>query len=339
MLKGGQRRKPVRSKPVVTVDSDYLDVNIAPDEWSINYGHMPVLLREAIVALDVKANGFYVDLTLGGGGHSRLILSRLGSKGRLLALDKDPDALAWAAVWGQGDKRLILKRSGFDRIDEVLAELKLGPADGLLADLGLSSRQLLGVGRGFSWLKDEPLDMRMDPDSELTAYEVVNAWPEEKLLDLIRYKAEERSSHKITKTIVAARAQKPVETTGELAELVSRVLRRKGHQAHSNPATKVFMGLRLAVNQEMEALATLLKKAPGCLNPGGRMVVISFHSLEDRQVKRTFQSREGHKIWENLFKKPIVATGSEIDKNRRARSAKLRVARLIDETNVEESNS
>jgi 16S rRNA (cytosine1402-N4)-methyltransferase len=299
------------------------------DDWSLAFGHVPVLGFETLLALDIKAGGFYVDLTLGGGGHSRLILSRLGPRGRLLALDKDPDALAFATIWGLGDRRLILKKASFDRIDEVLAELKLRPADGLLADLGLSSRQLLGTGRGFSWLKDELLDMRIDPESELTAFNIVNEWPEDKLNELFRLKAEERRSHRITKTIVAARAKNPVTTTGELADLVKRALGRSGHRSRINPATQTFMGLRLEVNQEMEALTALLKKAPGCLKPGGRLAVISFHSLEDRKVKECFLSTEGKKIWQSLLKKPITPSKIELDRNKRSRSAKLRVACII----------
>ncbi|MDR0549316.1 MAG: 16S rRNA (cytosine(1402)-N(4))-methyltransferase RsmH [Deltaproteobacteria bacterium] len=325
------RPKSLKPKPktqsAIIDDPDFLLVTPEPDEWSRQFCHSPVLPRETLLALQVKPDGRYVDLTLGSGGHSRLILSRLGPKGRLLAIDKDPEALAFAALWGKNDPRLILKRASFDKIDEIFKELKWKPADGLLADLGLSSRQLLGSGRGFSWQKNEPLDMRMDPDSELTAFEVVNSWPAEKLLELIRDKAEERSPYRITKTIVAAREKKPIETTGDLSELLKRVIRRSsGHQA-LNPATKVFMGIRLAVNLEMEALTTLLKKAPACLKPGANLVVISFQSHEDRQVKRAFTSVEGKKIWDNLFKKPITALRSEIEINRRARSAKMRVGR------------
>ncbi|MDR1083747.1 MAG: 16S rRNA (cytosine(1402)-N(4))-methyltransferase RsmH [Deltaproteobacteria bacterium] len=323
-----------RGKPLKSV---WLDVPpdlkypfYEPDEWSKAFGHIPVMPNETTVALDVKPRGFYVDLTMGGGGHSRMILSQLGPKGRLLALDRDPEAVRWASIWAHGDRRLILKRANFSRLDEILEELNLGLPDGLLADLGLSSRQILGPGRGFSWLRDEPLDMRMDPESGLTAYDIVNEWPEDKLIELIRYKAEERSSVRLTKTIMNHRARKPLETTGELADLVGKVLWRTGHHARSNLATKVFMGLRLVVNQEMEALDALLKKAHGCLKPGGRMVVISFHSLEDRQVKRTFGSLAGKKYWEALYKKPVQPTRTEVAENRKARSAKLRAARRLE---------
>ncbi|MDR1576686.1 MAG: 16S rRNA (cytosine(1402)-N(4))-methyltransferase RsmH [Deltaproteobacteria bacterium] len=322
-------KRPYRPRPVIEVNPDCLvDKEFQPDEWSLAFGHIPVLARESVLALNIKENGVYVDLTMGGGGHTRQILSQLGPKGRLLALDRDAETLIWAGLWGQGDPRLILKKANFDDIDSILAELKLGRVDGMLADLGLSSRQLFGPGRGFSWQIDEPLDMRMDPESGVTAYDIVNSWPEHKLIDLIRFIAEERSGFRLAKRIVEERAKKPLKTTGDLADLVSKVLRRSGHHARTNPATKVFMGIRLVVNREMEALATLLKKAPGCLKPEGRLVVISFQSLEDRQVKKCFCSMEGKKIWDNLFKKPITPTELELENNHRSRSAKLRIGRL-----------
>ncbi|MDR1395426.1 MAG: 16S rRNA (cytosine(1402)-N(4))-methyltransferase RsmH [Deltaproteobacteria bacterium] len=335
---GKSSKKPARSILDVLPDNykDLLDFH--PDDWSKAFGHIPVMAAEAVNALDVLSDGFYVDLTLGGGGHSRFILSMLGPKGRLLCLDKDPDALAWASVWAGGDRRVILKKSSFEKIDSVLEELNLGPADGLLADLGLSARQIFSPGRGFSWLKEEPLDMRMDPETNnLTACQIINTWPEDKLADLIRFKAEERSSVRLSKSIINERAIKPFQTTVDLAKLVYKVLRRSGHHSRMNPATKLFMGLRLTVNQEMEALSELLKIAPVCLKPKGRLAVISFHSLEDRLVKSAFGSIEGRKIWESMYKKPITASKREIERNRRARSAKLRIGRLrqVDEEVLE----
>ncbi|MDR2141137.1 MAG: 16S rRNA (cytosine(1402)-N(4))-methyltransferase RsmH [Deltaproteobacteria bacterium] len=326
-IQPAQESSSANAAPIIAPNPGIRDFK--PDEWSLAFGHIPVLPGETLEALNIKEKGFYVDLTMGGGGHSRLILSKLGPKGRLLALDKDPETLSWAAIWGQGDPRLIIKRASFDQIDSVLAELGLGPADGLLADLGLSSRQLFSPGRGFSWQNDESLDMRLDPDNEVTAFDIVNHWPEKQLTDLIQRLAEERSGARLTKAILAERAKNPVKTTRELAELVKKVLWRPGHHAHFNLATKVFMGLRVAVNQEMEALATLLRKAPGCLNPGGHLVVIAFHSLEDRQVKQCFASREGQKIWKNMFKKPVTPSENELSLNRRARSAKMRVGELL----------
>ncbi|MDR1608654.1 MAG: 16S rRNA (cytosine(1402)-N(4))-methyltransferase RsmH [Deltaproteobacteria bacterium] len=328
--RSSQRKKPIRPfKPLPTVDPDYVDISYKPDDWSVAFGHVPVLPQEVVWNMDIKPSGFYVDLTMGGGGHSRYILSQLGQNGRLLALDKDSEPHLWAKLWGQDDKRLITIKAGFEEIKSVLADLKLGPVDAMLADLGLSSRQLFSNGRGFSVQSIEPLDMRLDPTTKVTAFEIVNSWSEEELVDLIRYRAEERSGVQIAKRIVEKRTIKPIRTTGELADLASEVLRRTGHRSRDiNIATKLFMGFRLVVNQEVEALRTLLQVAPSCLKPEGRLVVISFNSLEDRQVKRCFCSLEGQKIWDNLFKKPITPSKTELASNRRARSAKMRVGRL-----------
>lgn len=297
--------------------------------WSEAFGHLTVMGPEAVEWLRVRPGGVYVDGTLGGGGHSRLILKALGPEGRLISLDRDPEPRAWAEEgWGRREERLTVAAGNYAEMDFILAGLDQGGVDGILLDLGLSSRQLSSPGRGFSWLNDEPLDMRLDPDGELTAKEVVNRYQEKDLADLIWKYGEERASRRLARYIVRARQKKPLETTGELAALAVTALYRPGPPPRIHPATRLFMALRIETNRELSDLERFLAIAPGLLNPGGRLVIISFHSLEDRLVKEAFREKDqqGHSPWLRLHKKPQTPGPEELANNPRARSAKLRAA-------------
>ncbi|MDR2301099.1 MAG: 16S rRNA (cytosine(1402)-N(4))-methyltransferase RsmH [Deltaproteobacteria bacterium] len=257
--------------------------------WSKAFGHLPVMVDQTMECLNVKADGFYVDCTLGGGGHARAILERLGENGRLLGLDVDPEALKWAQAWGQGDKRLSLARLSFDRLEECLREKDLGLADGLVVDLGFNSRQLFDQKRGFAFSLNGPLDMRLNPSLPITAGQIVNGYPEPKLSEIFWRYGEERSAKKLARLIVQRRDREPINNTLELAALVEKALYRPGPKPKIHPATKVFMALRLAVNGELEVLEKFLAQARSCLTLGGIIVIISFHSLEDRLVKLSFR--------------------------------------------------
>ena len=285
--------------------------------------HVPVLLVEAMEYLAVQPDGIYIDATLGAGGHAQEILKRLES-GRLLGLDRDPQALevARGRLAGFGEK-LIMQHGNFAEIDALHAASGLAPADGVLADLGLSSLQLADASRGFSFNLPGPLDMRMDPGSDSTAADLINRTRERDLADLIYQLGEERHSRRIARDIVKAR---PYRLTTELAQVVTRAIPSRAglHQIH--PATRTFQALRLAVNRELENLEQFLDRILSVLRPGGRVVILSFHSLEDRLVKHTFQrwQREGRA--RILTRKVVRPTEEEVQANPRARSAKLRAA-------------
>jgi 16S rRNA (cytosine1402-N4)-methyltransferase len=285
--------------------------------------HIPVLLREVLEFLDVKPEGIYIDATLGGGGHAEGILRRL-ERGRLLGTDCDPAAIAVARgrlqVFGE---KLMTLHGNFGEIDGLHAASGLPPAHGLLADLGVSSLQLEDASRGFSFERPGPLDMRMDPGSGTTAAEIANRMPERNLADLIFQFGEERHSRRIARAIVKAR---PYRTTTELAQVVTRAIPSRAGLHHLHPATRTFLALRLAVNHELENLAALLSKALGILRPGGRVVILSFHSLEDRLVKRAFQGWQREGQARILTRKVIRPDEAEIRANPRSRSAKLRAA-------------
>jgi 16S rRNA (cytosine1402-N4)-methyltransferase len=285
--------------------------------------HVSVLAQEVLEFLDVRPDGFYVDATLGAGGHAEIILRELQrGRGRLLGIDRDPTALALASerLRPFGEK-LITMHGNFAQIDALHQASGLPPADGMLADLGLSSMQLDDASRGFSFSSSGPLDMRMDPQSDLTAEDFVNHGTERELADLIYKFAEERHSRRIARAIMKAR---PIRSTTELAQVVTRAIpSRSGlHQIH--PATRTFMALRLAVNREIENLDAFLGKALGVLAPGGRLVVLSFHSLEDRPVKRAMQAWQHESLARILTKKVVRPSEAETLANPRARSAKLR---------------
>jgi 16S rRNA (cytosine1402-N4)-methyltransferase len=288
-------------------------------------GHQPVLLREALGFLHVRPDGVYIDATLGAGGHAAAILSVLErGRGRLLGIDRDPAALAVAAARLASWREHVMTMQGnFAEIDSLHAASGLPPADGMLADLGLSSMQLEEASRGFSFSLPGPLDMRMDPRTDTTAEAIVNDTPERDLADLIYQLGEERHSRRIAREIVKAR---PIRSTTELAQVVTRAIPSRAGLYNLHPATRTFMALRLAVNRELENLEAFLARALQVLAPGGRLVTISFHSLEDRPIKQAFLSwkREGRASI--LTKHVVRPSADEIRTNPRARSAKLRAA-------------
>ena len=292
-------------------------------------GHVPVLLKEAIDFLAVRRGGTYIDATVGLGGHSLEIARRLGAPGHLIGLDKDPAALEKAGVRlrtsGLGEQadrpRIELRHASFASLAEVQGPM----ADGLLADLGVSSLQFADPMRGFSFQAEGPLDMRMDPQSELTAEQVVNQFDERELADLIYEFGEERRSRRIARAIVRSR---PIRTTAQLAEIVSAAARPMKYE-RIHPATRTFQALRIFVNRELDDLRALLAATPQLLKPGGRLVIISFHSLEDRIVKDALRDGVKQGYYKLLTKKPVTAREEEVDRNPRARSAKLRAAEKV----------
>ncbi len=304
---------------------------------SESYSHATVLLNEAVEALQVKPDGIYVDGTFGRGGHSRLILEKLGERGRLIALDKDPQAVvAGRAVQ---DARLQMVHSGFAQLGERLRELGIGRVDGVLLDLGVSSPQLDDATRGFSFRFDAPLDMRMDTSRGPTAAEWLAGVDEGELAEVIRDYGEERFARQIARAIVAARKEREFRTTQQLVDVVARCVRTR--EPGKNPATRTFQAIRIHLNRELEELEDVLPQCVGHLKPGGRLVVISFHSLEDRMVKRFMRdAAQGDKLPKDipirardlaqghlrLIGKAIRASAGELALNPRARSAVLRVA-------------
>ncbi len=284
--------------------------------------HTPVLAEEVIRWLRIRPGGTYIDATVGLGGHALEIVRRL-STGRLVGIDRDPRALEIARERLRAyERQVVLVHANFSRINEVAQELRLPPADGVLADLGVSSLQLDSPERGFSFRFHGPLDMRMDPEAPETAADIVNDWPEKDLADLLYRLGEERDSRRIARAIVRAR---PIRDTEHLATVVAGARYTRGRQK-LHPATKTFLALRIAVNREQEELEQFLSRAPATLSSEGRWVVLSYHSLEDRLVKRHFQrlAREG--VLKILTKKVVQPAASEIHSNPRARSAKMRVA-------------
>lgn len=287
--------------------------------------HVAVLPAEVLAALDPQPGQTMVDATVGAGGHARLLADRLGPEGRLIGLDQDPAMLELARARLEGSPaRVDLVQSNFDRLRQVLDELGIEAVDGVLADLGICSDQLDMAERGFSFQQAGPLDMRLDPTSGEPAHVLLRRLGERELADIFWKYGEERFSRRIARVIVETRRRTPLETTEQLADLVRRcVPRPRGRRHVIDPATRAFQALRIAVNDELGALERLLQALPGCLKPGGRAVLISFHSLEDRLVKRAFQDRQR---WQVVTKKPIQASEDEERDNPRSRSAKLRAA-------------
>jgi 16S rRNA (cytosine1402-N4)-methyltransferase len=307
---------------------------------SVGLSHDTVLLHEAIESLQVKPDGIYVDGTFGRGGHSRLILEKLGAEGRLIALDKDPAAVAV----GQAitDPRFKIVHSGFARLQEMLVGLSVEKVNGVLLDLGVSSPQLDDRQRGFSFRFDSPLDMRMDTSSGETAAEWLAGVDESLLGEVIRDYGEERFAKQIARSIVAARKEQSIASTKQLSEIIAKTVRTR--EPGKNPATRTFQAIRIYLNRELEEIARILPQCVDCLKPGGRIVVISFHSLEDRLVKHFMRDMaEGDKLPRNLpiraadipsgklrlIGKAIRATAQELESNPRARSAVMRVAESI----------
>jgi len=304
--------------------------------------HVPVLLGPVIAGLNLHEDGLYIDGTFGRGGHSLAILNRLGETGRLLAIDRDPQAIATAADALQSDPRFELIQGEFSELKEhAIKRNLLGKVDGLLLDLGVSSPQLDEAERGFSFQSDGPLDMRMDPSSGSSAADWLANVKERDLRKVLFEFGEERFAARIARAIVAARALQPIRRTAELAKIVSEAVPSRGQKRH--PATKTFQAIRIRINDELQQLEQALRASTELLRPGGRLCVISFHSLEDRRVKRFMREAsrvaapwrglpeipEEHQPPFKLIDKMISATDEEIDMNVRSRSARLRVAERL----------
>lgn len=307
-------------------------------------GHVPVLLTEAVEALALRPDAVVLDATVGLGGHSREILKRI-PQGRLIALDQDADALQRSAQVFQGDPRVTLKKTNFAGLLDTLRENDAVPVDAVLMDLGVSSLQLGTPSRGFSFQHSGPLDMRMDPTGDLRAVDVVNRYGEDDLRRVLFEFGEEPKAGLLARRIIEARNRKPLETTDELAALAEGLYPSQGpHASRRHPATRLFQALRMEVNREMDVLRAGLEGAKAALRPGGRLAVITFHSLEDRAVKRfmveaargcvcppkTILCHCGHSAdFRLVTKKPILPGEQELRDNPRARSAKLRVAERL----------
>lgn len=304
----------------------------------MEFKHVSVLLDECIDALNIRENKTYVDCTLGGTGHTQEILKKLKG-GKLIGIDQDTDALKNAKVLLKDYENVILVHQNFENIKEIIIENAPAGVDGILMDLGVSSYQLDEGERGFSYMKDAPLDMRMNREEELSAYDVVNKYPEEEIYRIIRDYGEEKWAKRVAGFIRKARDEKPIETTLELVDLIKAAIPAKARREGPHPAKRTFQAIRIEVNRELSILRQTVLDAVDGLNPGGRLAIITFHSLEDRIVKTTYKELENPcncpknmpcicgkvatvKI---LTKKPILPTDEEIEINPRSRSAKLRV--------------
>lgn len=311
----------------------------------MEFQHKSVLLQECIDALNIRPDGIYLDGTLGGAGHSSQIARRLTEGGRLIGVDRDRTALAAAKErLAPYADRVTLVHSNFAEIDAILDSLGIPAVDGMLFDLGVSSPQLDDASRGFSYMADAPLDMRMDKDDALTAGEVINTWPQGELRRILYDYGEERYAAQIAAAICRAREKAPVETTLELVDIIRSAMPAQALREKQHPAKRSFQAIRIAVNDELGAVSRMMQAAVGRLNPGGRLAVITFHSLEDRIVKSEMQQAArgctcppefpvcvcGKKPLVKLVtRKPIVSGPAELEKNPRARSAKLRVAEKL----------
>jgi len=310
----------------------------------MEFHHISVLLNEVLDGLNIKENGIYVDGTLGGAGHSSEILKRL-TNGKLIGIDQDTNALEKAAqVLEEYKEKVILKHNNYENIDIVLDELGIEKVDGILLDLGVSSHQLDEESRGFSHNKDAPLDMRMDSTSSLTAWDVVNNYSQEKLENIIWNYGEDRWAKRIAEFIVNERKIKPIDTTLELVTVIKKAIPKAVRMEGHHPGKKTFQAIRIEVNRELEVLGSSINKMINALNPGGRLVIITFHSLEDRIVKEAFKELYKDCICPSHFpkctcdkkreieiitRKPIKPTDEELTLNPRSRSAKLRIAEKL----------
>ncbi len=311
--------------------------------------HQPIMTEQVVAGLAIRPNGRYVDGTLGSGGHAAAILARLGPEGRLWGIDRDGAALERSnkrlAVFG---RRFRAIRGDYRNMKHLLTQQGIEAVDGVLLDLGISSEQVDEADRGFSFRQDGPLDMRMDQRQSLTAVDIVNGWPEADLVDLLRRWGEEPAARRVARAIVTHRAERPFRTTGDLSQLLETVLVRKHGSAagRRHPATRCFQALRMAVNDELAGLEMGLQAALAMLPIGGRMAVISFHSLEDRMVKQFFRGHEGRafalagggSVWEGdlpamkrVNRKACKPTEAECRDNPRSRSARLRVAERVED--------
>lgn len=306
------------------------------------FDHITVLKEEAVVGLNIKEDGVYVDCTLGGAGHSLQILSKLSKKGHLYAFDQDDIAIRHAKeLLKDYEGQFTIIRSNFRYLVEELRSLGVDKVDGILFDLGVSSPQLDEAERGFSYHHDAPLDMRMDKTSPLTAREIVNEWSFHELLKIISKYGEERFAKQIARKIEAYRANRPIETTGELVEIIKDAIPAPARRTGGHPAKRTFQAIRIAVNDELQAFEDAIKGAIQITRVGGRICVITFHSLEDRICKTIFkEASQGPKLPPNMpiipkeyeptlkliTRKPIIPTDNEVETNKRSRSAKLRIA-------------
>jgi len=311
----------------------------------VNFEHTTVMLEQAVDAVVTDLDGVYVDCTMGGGGHSRRILQALSPNGRLICFDQDPLAIRYAEQTFARDPRVTLVNRNFQELESTLHELGIQEVRGVLFDLGVSSPQLDEAARGFSYMLDAPLDMRMNPNQELTARTIINTWGEEQLARIIWEYGEERFARRIARAIVAARAERPIGTTGELVEIIKRAMPAgAARKERQHPAKRTFQALRIAVNDELGALERTLDQVIEVLSPGGRVAVITFHSLEDRIVKDKMKSWLGRctcppglpvcrcgnqPLARILTRKPVLPSADEVEHNPRARSAKLRVAEKL----------
>lgn len=305
----------------------------------MSFEHRPVLLNEVIEGLNIDPNGTYIDGTLGGAGHSSEILKRLSDRGRLIGIDQDEEAIAAATERIGRDKRVSIVRRNYSELLEVLQELHIDKVDGILLDIGVSSHQLDTAYRGFSYKSDAPLDMRMDQRQRITAADIINGYEEKELFRVIRDYGEEKFAQNIAKHIVQARAEKPIETTYELNEIIKisipARMRQDGH-----PSKRTFQAIRIECNRELEVLKDSIEVMIEALKPGGRLAIITFHSLEDRIVKNAYRTAENPCICppdfpkcvcgrvskgKQITRKPITATEEELKDNSRSKSAKLRI--------------
>ena len=311
----------------------------------MEYLHAPVLVKEVVKHLVHNPEGVYVDGTAGTGGHSAAILKRLAGRGRLICLDRDPDAvrLSKKRLATSSDKVCVIK-ANFADLDGVFKDLSIRRVEGVLLDLGMSSYQLEKSGRGFSFSRGEPLDMRMNPDNDLVANHLVNEIPPKDLEQILRDYGEEKNARSIVRAIIRERAKGPIETSSQLADLIDAVSPKSRRYRARHPATRTFQALRIAVNKELQNLDTFLNKIPSLMAVNGRLVVLSYHSLEDRRVKRTMNKWEKPcscppdfphcvcgkvPLFRRLFKKGLKPSQEEIDKNPRARSAIMRAAERV----------
>lgn len=311
----------------------------------MEFVHRPVLLDETLEGLKIKEDGCYVDGTLGGAGHASEVCKRLGENGRFIGIDQDEDAITAATrrlePFGE---RVTVVRSNYCEMKKVLGDLGITKADGILLDIGVSSYQFDNAERGFTYREDAPLDMRMDVRQERSAYTVVNEYSEQELYRVIRDYGEDPFAKNIAKHIVQARQKKPVETTGELVDLIRAAIPMKIQKTMGHPARQTFQAIRIEVNRELEVLEASIDMMINLLNPGGRLCIITFHSLEDRIVKNRFRTAENPCICPPNFpvcmcgrkskgkvitRKPVIPSEKEIAENRRAKSSKLRIFERI----------
>lgn len=305
----------------------------------MEFKHEPVLLEECIKALNINPDGIYIDGTLGGAGHSLEIAKKLSPKGLLIGIDRDTEALRAAKDKLKNYTNVRYIHDNHDNIKQILEELQINGVDGILLDLGVSSYQLDEKSRGFSYIADAELDMRMDKEQKLTAREIVNTYSEEKLANIIWEYGEERFSRQIARNICKSREQKKIETTGELVEIIKKSI-PLSKQKDGHPAKRTFQAIRIEVNNEIQPLYNTILDCINCLNKNGRLAVLTFHSLEDRAVKKAYNEAEGKCTCPSdlpycvcgaisqgkiINKKPIEATKEETERNSRAKSAKLRI--------------